>query len=291
MGIISDIQAAIITRLRLSPEGIKRSVLLKHLKAELGAADGSIDGALRGMELANPPIVERIPNSHGMWRLCSPDDDRTVNVSAAVEPADLQDSDPLNRKASSSKLAKGGMSQNKQNYENKSLGKKEVEQHEKPFYESFVKWFLSKETWKGTRKAFAYGGSQGGEKWANPDVVGIIRPAPRFQAFQPEVVFVEIKWEDSQAAVLTGFAQAIAYGQYCNRSYLAIPISVQENVKKRIRDLCDLEGIGLILFDREHPEDSNWNPDREAKLFSPGIEFISSKLIELGEEALGALGF
>ncbi len=172
-------------------------------------------------------------------------------------------------------------------------GKKAIERNEAKFYPRFVEYLLQNKgdgPIKCTNAAIV-GGSTKGKKWANPDVVGVYKPSTTFAAFQPEVIFVEIKYDSGRDAILTGFAQAIAYVQFCNRSYLVIPSEVEHDLFERIHELCAIYDLGLVKFDRSSSANPDWQLVRDGGWFNPGVHFITSKLRELGPDVLGKLGF
>ena len=97
--------------------------------------------------------------------------------------------------------------------------------------------------------AIPLGGNHFGGKNNTPDVIGIMQPGiGQVLDFPIEVVSAEVK--DSSADVITGFGQACAYRLFSHKSYLVVPDESTEEMG-RVESLCNLFGIGLIVFKRE----------------------------------------
>jgi hypothetical protein len=122
---------------------------------------------------------------------------------------------------------------------------------EERFYGPFAEW-LTHDLEEAT-KAIPLGESYFGAKWGTPDVYGILEPR-RTDVFRPpmEIVSAEIKL-DTQGLV-TAFGQACAYRIFSHRSYLVVPRQSSESDLSRLEALCEICGIGLVLFDKENPE-------------------------------------
>lgn len=120
-------------------------------------------------------------------------------------------------------------------------------------------------------------------KWGNPDVFGVFKPlASQFYKFQPEYVAAEIK--DANANLVEAFGQAVAYQLFTHRSYLVVPESETTKTRKddldRIDTLCEMVGIGLILF-KIDGETYSFRQEVRAKKSAPDAYFLNSFLNEL----------
>jgi len=122
---------------------------------------------------------------------------------------------------------------------------------EEHFYTPFAEW-LTHDLEEAT-KAIPLGESYFGTKWGTPDVYGILEPK-RNDVFRPplEIVSAEIKLETQ--GLVTAFGQACAYRIFSHRSYLVVPRQSSESDLSRLESLCEIFGIGLVLFDKENPE-------------------------------------
>ena len=97
--------------------------------------------------------------------------------------------------------------------------------------------------------AIPLGGNHFGGRNNTPDVIGIMQPGiGQVLNFPIEVISAEVK--DSSADVITGFGQACAYRLFSHKSYLVVPDESTEEMG-RVESLCNLFGIGLIVFKRE----------------------------------------
>ncbi|MSQ10386.1 MAG: hypothetical protein EXR52_05205, partial [Dehalococcoidia bacterium] len=100
--------------------------------------------------------------------------------------------------------------------------------------------------------AILLGGAKFKGKWGTPGVLGKresrksdILPAPT------EIMSAETKPNTQQ--LVTAFGQACAYLLFSHKSYLVVPKASPKDELDRLRDLCQLFGIGLILFDSTAP--------------------------------------
>ncbi len=66
-----------------------------------------------------------------------------------------------------------------------------------------------------------------------------------------EIVSAEIKTETNQ--LITAFGQACAYKLFSHKCYLVIPKQSSQDEVARLDSLCQLFGIGLVLFNVENP--------------------------------------
>jgi hypothetical protein len=130
---------------------------------------------------------------------------------------------------------------------------------EEDFYKPFTDWLVN--DMEECTKAIPLGGNKFKDKWGTPDVVGK-RESRRSDIIQApsEIVAAEIKLEISQ--LVTAFGQACAYCLFAHKSYLVIPKDAPEDEIARIDALCQVFGIGLVLFNSNDAED----PDFEIRV-------------------------
>lgn len=126
--------------------------------------------------------------------------------------------------------------------------------NEEQFYEPFADW-LARDLEEVT-KAIPLGESYFGTKWGTPDVYGILEPK-KTDVFKPPIEIVSAEIKINTHGLVTAFGQACAYKLFSHRSYLVVPKQSQEVDLSRLESLCEINGIGLVLFDKENPE----NPD------------------------------
>ena len=102
--------------------------------------------------------------------------------------------------------------------------------------------------------AIPFGGNHFGGKNNTPDVIGIMQQGiGQVLDFPIEVISAEVKYNAADA--ITGFGQACAYRLFSHKSYLVVPDNESEEMG-RVESLCNLFGIGLIVF-KETSETSN----------------------------------
>lgn len=97
-------------------------------------------------------------------------------------------------------------------------------------------------------KAISLGGNRFRDKWGTPDVIGK-RESRKSDILQipTEIISAEIKTDVAQ--LVTAFGQACAYCLFSHKSYLVIPDESPKDEIDRLDSLCQVFGIGLILFD------------------------------------------
>lgn len=122
---------------------------------------------------------------------------------------------------------------------------------EEDFYEPFSSWL--KNDVEDVTHSIPLGGNRFKDKWGTPDVIGK-RESKRSDIIQApvEIVSAEIKAETSQ--LITAFGQACAYKLFSHKCYLVIPKQSSQDEIARLDSLCQLFGIGLVLFDVENSD-------------------------------------
>lgn len=150
---------------------------------------------------------------------------------------------------------------------------------EEDFYKPFADWLVNE--LEECTSAIELGGNIFRDKWGTPDVVGV-RESKRSDIIQfpTEIISGEIKTDSN--GLITAFGQACAYKIFSHKSYIVVPNNSQIEDITRLDTLCRQFGIGLILFDNEHPEDPNFEIRARAVKHEPDMFFVNKnlKLIE-----------
>lgn len=117
---------------------------------------------------------------------------------------------------------------------------------EEDFYEPFSNWLQN--DIEDVTHSIPLGGNRFKDKWGTPDVIGK-KESKRSDIIQApvEIVSAEIKTETGQ--LITAFGQACAYKLFSHKCYLVIPKQSPQDEIARLDSLCQLFGIGLVLFD------------------------------------------
>lgn len=145
---------------------------------------------------------------------------------------------------------------------------------ESDFYESFADWLVDDA--EDATYAVALGGNWLRGKWGTPDVLGVLKPrSDDLLKFEPQIVAAEIKVDVSQTVV--AFGQAVSYLLFSHRSYIVIPDDISADDLARLKALCAVHGIGLVLF-RRKPSDPAYR-----QLVAPGTDipdmFYANRMI------------
>ena len=151
--------------------------------------------------------------------------------------------------------------------------------HEEDFYEPFADWL--KNDLEECTKAIPLGGNRFKDKWGTPDVIGK-RESKKSDILQAptEIVSAEIKTDAFQ--LVTAFGQACAYRLFSHKSYLVVPRASPPDEIGRLDALCQIFGIGLILFNASSPQDPNFEIRVRALKQDPEMFYVNKnmKLIE-----------
>jgi hypothetical protein len=151
---------------------------------------------------------------------------------------------------------------------------------ERDFYESFADWLVNDV--EECTKAIPLGGNRFRDKWGTPDVIGK-RESKRSDIIQApvEIVSAEIKPDTTQ--LVTAFGQAAAYCLFSHKSYLVISRKSPDDEIARLDALCQVFGIGLVLFDSENPKDPQFAIRCRARFQQPDLFYANRymKLIEV----------
>ena len=130
-----------------------------------------------------------------------------------------------------------------------------VKVRESDFYEPFSNWLQNDV--EDVTQSIPLGKNWFKDKWGTPDVIGK-RESKRSDIIQApiEIVSAEIKTETSQ--LITAFGQVCAYKLFSHKCYLVVPKQSSQDEIARLDSLCQLFGIGLVLFDASNPTDPDF---------------------------------
>ena len=133
-------------------------------------------------------------------------------------------------------------------------------------------------------KAIKLGGNRFQDRWGTPDAIGIFE-APRSAMFHrdPEIISAEVKINTSE--LITAFGQACSYRSFSHKSYLVIPKQSHDEDIDRLDALCNIFGIGLILFDNTNPSSPGFQLRVRASKHEPNLFFVN-KYMPLVEKEL-----
>ena len=150
---------------------------------------------------------------------------------------------------------------------------------EEGFYEPFAEWLVNEV--EECTKAISLGGNRFRDKWGTPDVIGK-RESMRSDIIQApvEIVSAEVKPDTSQ--LVTAFGQACAYCLFSHKSYLVVSNRSPADEIARLDALCQVFGIGLVLFDSENPKDPQFVIRSRARHQQPDLFYANRymKMIE-----------
>ena len=151
---------------------------------------------------------------------------------------------------------------------------------EEEFYEPFADWLVNEV--EECTKAIPLGGNRFKDKWGTPDVIGK-RESKRSDIIQApvEIVSAEIKPDTSQ--LVTAFGQACAYCLFSHKTYLVVSNKAPDDEIARIDTLCQVFGIGLVLFDSGSPKDPQFTIRSRPRYQQPDLFYANRymKLIEV----------
>lgn len=157
--------------------------------------------------------------------------------------------------------------------------RKESKISEESFYVPFAEYLeLDLED---VTKAIPLGGSKFRDKWGTPDVIGK-KESNRSDIIKTttEIVSAEIKTDTGQ--LITAFGQACAYCLFSHKSYLVVPKASSSEDLGRLDALCQVFGIGLVLFDASNPEAPDFQVRVRPKRYEPDMYYTNTylKLVE-----------
>jgi len=150
---------------------------------------------------------------------------------------------------------------------------------EEDFYKLFADYLIN--DLEECTKAVALGGNRFQDRWGTPDVIGTYRILGIGHIQPPiEVISAEIKTDINQ--LITAFGQVCSYKLFSHKVYLVIPKDARGTDIKRIESLCLKFGVGLILFDRNNKENTEFEILTRAAKSEPDYFYLNKylKLIE-----------
>jgi hypothetical protein len=243
--------------LETKPEGMHYSELHLAIQASLPeVAKNTIDGTLWRLDKVSTDVIKPERGLFILNKYLTPE----------------KQSEALKKKLSAETFAK----------ENKRASVPD----ETKFYQPFADYLVN--DLEECTGALPLGGSKFGDKWGTPDVLGVykfseadpLRPAT-------EIISAEIKTDISQ--LITAFGQACAYKLFSHKVYLVIPNDASGADVSRVESLCLRFYIGLILFDKNNPENPAFEIRTRASKNEPDYFYVNNYLLKLGDLLRGIL--
>lgn len=152
---------------------------------------------------------------------------------------------------------------------------------EEKFYSPFADWL--RDDLEDVSKAIPLGGNRFKDKWGTPDVIGKRDSRPSDIVKQPiEIVSAEIKTNSSQ--LITAFGQACAYCLFSHRSYLVVPRQAATDEISRLDSLCQVFGLGFVLFDSGSPEDPKFEIRVRPRKQDPDMYYTNKYMKKIESE-------
>jgi hypothetical protein len=152
---------------------------------------------------------------------------------------------------------------------------------EKDFYESFAKWL--KEEFEECTKAIPLGRNRFKDKWGTPDVVGKLEPR-RSDIVQCHTVIVAAEIKLDMNELMTAFGQACAYCLFAHKSYLVVPANAPKAEIARIAALCDVFGIGMVIFDDQSPQNPDFRIRVTPRRHEPNMSYMNQYMKHIERE-------
>ena len=152
---------------------------------------------------------------------------------------------------------------------------------EEDFYAPFSNWLQN--DIEDVTHSIPLGGNRFKDKWGTPDVIGK-RESKRSDIIQGpvEIVSAEIKTEPSQ--LITAFGQACAYKLFSHKCYLVIPKQSSQDEIARLDSLCQLFGIGLVLFDINNPISPDFTIRVRPNKHEPDLFYTNKYMSKIEQE-------
>jgi hypothetical protein len=161
------------------------------------------------------------------------------------------------------------------------LPREETERiREEDFYQPFADYLIN--DLEECSKAIPLGGNRFGDRWGTPDVFGIYKFSETDPLKPPiEIVSAEIKTDTNQ--LIMAFGQACSYKLLSHKVYLVIPKDAERDIS-RVESLCLKFGLGLILFDKNNPENPAFKIRTRAVKNEPDYFYVNKYLKLLGDD-------
>jgi len=95
-----------------------------------------------------------------------------------------------------------------------------------------------------------------------------------------EIISAEVKPDTTQ--LVTAFGQACAYCLFSHKTYLVVSNKAPDDEIARLDALCQVFGVGLVLFDSENPKDPQFSIRARPRYQQPDLFYANRymKLIE-----------
>jgi len=152
---------------------------------------------------------------------------------------------------------------------------------EEDFYQSFAEWLV--EDVEDLTRAIPLGGNKFRDRWGTPDVIGKKESLKSDIIKGTEIVSAEIKSDTNQ--LITAFGQACAYKLFSHKCYLVVPKKSPPAHIERLDSLCQLFGIGLVLFDAENTDAPDYQIRTRPQKHEPDL-FYTNKYMKIIESDL-----
>lgn len=150
---------------------------------------------------------------------------------------------------------------------------------EEDFYEAFADWLVN-ETEECT-KAISLGGNRFRDKWGTPDVIGK-KESKRSDIIQAPVEIVSAEIKPDVYQLVTAFGQACAYCLFSHKVYLVVSDKAPDDEVARLDALCQVFGLGLVLFDSENPANPKFAIRSRPRYQQPDL-FYANRYMKLVE--------
>jgi hypothetical protein len=133
-------------------------------------------------------------------------------------------------------------------------------------------------------RAIPLGGNRFRDKWGTPDVVGKSE-SKRTDIIQAPVEIVSAEIKPDVYQLVTAFGQACAYCLFSHKVYLVISKKAPKDEIARIDALCQVFGLGLVLFDSDNPKDPQFDIRTRPRYQQPDL-FYANRYMRLIEAEL-----
>jgi len=145
---------------------------------------------------------------------------------------------------------------------------------EEEFYQPFADYLVG--DLEECTKAIRLGGKHFGDKWGSPDVIGVFKSNDTDIFTPPEKVITAVEIKTDPQGVWTGFGQACSYRLFSHKVWLAVPKSTDKGDIDRLEALCNMFGIGFVLFDAANPKEPNWEMKNRAQKGEPDYFYLNA---------------
>lgn len=151
-------------------------------------------------------------------------------------------------------------------------GRAAIPIRESDFYTSFAEWMeLDLEE---VTKAVPLGGRELGGKWGTPDVIGK-KEGARSDIFPVPMEMISAEIKSDRSELVTAFGQACAYCLFSHRSYVVVPSDAPTVELDKLTSLCQVFGIGLVLFDASNADRPDYSLVLRARRQEPDHRYLN----------------